>query len=332
MEENGVKRALRAKIILILVLAALSVPSFSVSIVHNSEPVVSDMPPVNVSGKILVPLRAIFEELGAAVEWDQSSQTVYAAKGGKTIVLTVGSNTAYVDGNAVLLDQPARLMGDRTFVPVRFVSESLGAFVSWDASTKTVRISDKLYKVIRAVDGDTLEVNFEEKTEKVRLIGIDTPESVHPDKERNTDAGKAAAEHTAEIAEGKLAELEFDVQQRDKYGRLLAYVYIDGEMLNKALLRDGYAVLSTYSPNVKYVEEFRRIARASTALKPLTREEIIADLKANPTEEALKSGIVITETGNRYHLPTCRTVTEGIPITYEKAEEMGYTPCGICIK
>lgn len=114
--------------------------------------------------------------------------------------------------------------------------------------------------VERVVDGDTFEIMLNGNKEKVRLIGIDTPESVHPDKNKNSEEGKTASKYTKELIENKNVKLEFDVQQRDKYGRLLAYVYLeDGTMLNKKLLEDGYAKIATYPPNVKYVEEFKQI-------------------------------------------------------------------------
>ena len=61
------------------------------------------------------------------------------------------------------------------------------------------------------------------------------------------------------MLEGKQVELEFDVESRDKYGRLLAYVYLDGQMYNKMLLEKGYAKIATYPPNVKYVDDFTKI-------------------------------------------------------------------------
>ena len=115
------------------------------------------------------------------------------------------------------------------------------------------------YQVTRVVDGDTIEVNYNGTEEKVRLIGIDTPESVHPDKEKNSEYGKQASEYTKNLLEGKTVRLEFDVQERDSYGRLLAYVYIDDVMVNKKLLEEGLAQIATYPPNVKYVDEFTKI-------------------------------------------------------------------------
>lgn len=111
-------------------------------------------------------------------------------------------------------------------------------------------------EVKRVVDGDTFVVNYEGKDEKVRLIGVDTPESVHPDEKKNTEFGKEVSDFTKKMLSDKYVELEFDVSQRDKYGRLLAYVYLDGQMYNKMLLEKGYAKIATFPPNVKYVDDF----------------------------------------------------------------------------
>ena len=115
------------------------------------------------------------------------------------------------------------------------------------------------YKVQRVVDGDTLIIEINNVEERVRLIGVDTPESVHPDAKKNVSYGKVASEYTKELVEGKYVGLELDVQERDRYGRLLAYVYINGEMLNERLLMEGHATIATYPPNVKYVEIFKEL-------------------------------------------------------------------------
>lgn len=120
----------------------------------------------------------------------------------------------------------------------------------------TEKPSEELYEVIKVVDGDTIQIMFNGKKERLRLIGIDTPESVHPDETKNTENGKKASEYAKSLLEGKKVSLEFDVEETDQYGRLLAYVYLDGEMVNKKLIRDGYANLETVPPNVKYADEF----------------------------------------------------------------------------
>lgn len=115
---------------------------------------------------------------------------------------------------------------------------------------------DGPYKVVRVVDGDTIILDIDGVDERVRLIGIDTPESVHPDPARNAPFGKIASAYTKSMLDEKDVMIELDVEERDQYGRLLAYVYINGDMLNKTLLEGGYAKVTTYPPNVKYVDQF----------------------------------------------------------------------------
>ena len=117
------------------------------------------------------------------------------------------------------------------------------------------------YRVIRVVDGDTFVIEYNGNKEKVRLIGIDTPESVHPNAEKNTEFGELVSNYSKRNLLEKYVVLEFDVDERDKYGRLLAYAYIDGQMYNKVLLEMGYAKVATFPPNVKYVDEFTQIQK-----------------------------------------------------------------------
>ncbi len=100
-----------------------------------------DVMPVIEEGRTLVPMRAIFEALGATVSWDDATKTVFGTKGDTTVVLQIGNKTAHVNNNAKELDVPAKIVNDRTMVPVRFISESLGCNVSWDDSQKTVIIN-----------------------------------------------------------------------------------------------------------------------------------------------------------------------------------------------
>lgn len=122
---------------------------------------------------------------------------------------------------------------------------------------------DRAGEVVRVVDGDTIHVLLGDGTkEKVRYIGIDTPESVKPDTPVECFAREASARN-AELVEGERVELRTDVEERDRYGRLLAYVYRarDDLFVNAALVRDGYATQLTIPPNVAYADEFRRLAR-----------------------------------------------------------------------
>ncbi|UDY36983.1 thermonuclease family protein [Dermatobacter hominis] len=124
--------------------------------------------------------------------------------------------------------------------------------------------------VVRVVDGDTLVADLGGAEERVRLIGIDTPESVKQGAPVEC-FGKEASKHTGELLpEGTRVRLVLDVEERDRYERLLAYVYraSDGLFVNLALAADGYAGLLTYPPNVAHTDEFRRAvadARAAGA-------------------------------------------------------------------
>lgn len=100
-----------------------------------------DVPPAIESGRTLVPMRAILEALGAAVEWDGTTRTVTATKQGVTIALTIGQEVALVNGRPVNLDVPARIIEGRTLVPLRFLSENLGETVTWDGNARTIKIT-----------------------------------------------------------------------------------------------------------------------------------------------------------------------------------------------
>ena len=114
--------------------------------------------------------------------------------------------------------------------------------------------------VERVVDGDTIRVRLGEGVEVVRYIGVDTPETVHPT--RGVEPyGRAAAEANRRLVEGKVVRLYFDVERRDRYGRLLAYVCTGEVFVNAELLRQGYAQLLTVPPNVRFVDLFLRLQR-----------------------------------------------------------------------
>lgn len=114
--------------------------------------------------------------------------------------------------------------------------------------TKNVIPQGESAKVVRVVDGDTIEI---EGGQTVRYIGIDTPETVHPQKTVEC-FGREASNKNKELVEGKFVQLEKDVSEVDKYGRLLRYIYVDGVFVNELLVREGFAHASSYPPDVKY--------------------------------------------------------------------------------
>lgn len=97
--------------------------------------------PVKEQGRVLVPLRGVFEAMGAFVSYSQSTHTVTAVRGERRVELQVGANYAVVNGQRVALDVPAKTRTGRVLVPLRFVAQSLGAKVFWDAPENTVRIN-----------------------------------------------------------------------------------------------------------------------------------------------------------------------------------------------
>jgi micrococcal nuclease len=116
-------------------------------------------------------------------------------------------------------------------------------------------------KVLRVVDGDTLLVELPNRTQsKMRLIGVNTPETVKPQHPAEP-YGKEASNYTKKRLTGATVTLEFDVGVKDRYGRLLAYVWIGKELYNETLVKDGYARVMTIQPNVKYQDVFIRAER-----------------------------------------------------------------------
>lgn len=115
-------------------------------------------------------------------------------------------------------------------------------------------------KLVRVVDGDTIFVDIGGRQYKVRYIGMDTPETVHPFKPVQY-FGKEASEKNRELLAGKEIRLEKDISETDKYGRLLRYVWVGNVMVNAELVRLGYASSYTYPPDVKYQRLFLQLER-----------------------------------------------------------------------
>lgn len=126
--------------------------------------------------------------------------------------------------------------------------------------TKEIELSP-LYSVERVVDGDTIVVLIQDERTKIRLIGIDTPESVHSDASKNTEEGKQVSKWLVDLLEDGQVYLEYDVSQKDRFGRTLAYVYLSDKetMVNRLLLEKGYAKTMNIKPNCKYADEFKEI-------------------------------------------------------------------------
>jgi micrococcal nuclease len=127
-----------------------------------------------------------------------------------------------------------------------------------DSTQDVEGVTTNQYTVTRVIDGDTIEVNIEGQPTKVRLIGINTPETVDPRKEVEC-YGKEASARLKELIEGKKVTLEADSTQQntDKYGRLLRYVFLDKKNIDLQMVEEGYAFEYTYFMPYKYQAEFK---------------------------------------------------------------------------
>jgi hypothetical protein len=119
----------------------LKKPVNEISVYVNDSKITFDQPPVTENSRVLVPIRAIAEAMGAAVDWDGTSQTNTIVKDSKTVKMQIGNNTMTVDGAPIQLDVPPKIVGDRILVPVRAIAEAFGAKVEWSGLDNTVYIS-----------------------------------------------------------------------------------------------------------------------------------------------------------------------------------------------
>ena len=131
----------------LLLLFSLSIPILSyaetsnISVYIDNKRVPFQANPYMENDRVMVPMRKIFEELGAAVTWDDDAQSVSAVKGQTTAILAIGLNIMYINGEPTTLDNPPVLIYDTTYVPLRAVSESLGCIVEWENDKNRVNIT-----------------------------------------------------------------------------------------------------------------------------------------------------------------------------------------------
>lgn len=274
----------------IVLSSVLIAPVFAqgINIVINNNKVETPDAPYIKEERTLVPLRLISENLGIKVEWDNVNRQVVLKKSSGDVILPIQKDYYLVNGQKVPTEISGEIKNDRTFVPVRLIAELFDRNVGWDNNTKTVLINDKGQtptpvvkstntfeeaKVLRVVDGDTIEIDRGRGKEKVRFVLVNTPETVHPKKGAEF-YGKEASNFTKSQLTGKTVYLQKDTSDTDRYGRLLRYIWIErpssdnpsneeikSKCFNAILLAGGYANLSTFPPDVKYVDLFRQIER-----------------------------------------------------------------------
>ena len=184
---------------------------------------------------------------------------------------------------------------------------------------------DTAYQVIDIIDGDTIKINYQGKQTTVHLIGVDTPETVHPQKPVEA-FGKEATYFLKNLLLKESVYLRFDVQRTDKYGRTLAYLYRapDGLFVNLEIVRQGYGKAYTVFP-FKHKSLFQHYGgQAQKAGRGLWSAHL-------PNDDVPKAVTVyITRTGKKYHRASCRYLKYSkIPVSLEKAKQ-NYGPCSVC--
>ena len=197
------------------------------------------------------------------------------------------------------------------------------------------------HQVIKVIDGDTIDILYYGKKERIRMLCVDTPESVHPDQTRNTPMGIKASNYTKSRLTGKTVDLEFEGQRkRGNYGRLLAYVLLDGHNFNVELVRQGWSPYYTkYGSSEKHHDEFLSAEREAKAKalniwasgqRNISQSEP-GKIKTRPTLTGQYHGNIKSHV---FHAPGCRHYNckncVRIFNSRDEAIRAGFKPCGMC--
>jgi len=314
----------------ILILAAfVSTYANNPQITFNGQPIEAEA--IIKDGRTLLQARDITELLGGTINWNEELRQVTIIKNYINITLTIDSTYAAVNNELVLLDVPAQIIADRTMLPIRFVAENFGVYVSWHPdgivaiSTTTPPASNYLPEgfteavVERVIDGDTFMLTT---GERVRFIGVDAPEIGEP----------GAAEATQFVRSKTLGQtvwLEADGNDTDSFGRLRRYVWLQvptnpqdeaqirAYQLNALLLEHGHATVMIIG-NVRNEALFRQI---ETEQFGQPASQVTGSFIGNANSQI-------------FHVPTCTSLPAPQNRTYFNAREdaiaAGHRPCGIC--
>ena len=182
---------------------------------------------------------------------------------------------------------------------------------------------DKTYRVLSVTDGDTLKIEYEGNSETIRLIGVDTPETVHPTKPVEPFGPEASA-FTKNLLIGEEVYLRLGNEERGKYGRLLAYVYRapDGLFVNLEIVRQGYG-----KAYVKYPFEHMALFQHYESRARSSGKGLWSEKPPYPPPGWDEKTVYITKSGTKYHRESCRW--GNIKMLLSEARER-YSPCAVC--
>jgi len=192
-------------------------------------------------------------------------------------------------------------------------------------------IASEHYRVVRVVDGDTFIAHIDGEDIRIRLIGVDTPESVHPNKDVEY-FGIEASDFLKKMLSGERVFFKYDqnysaTNHKDRYGRMLAYAYraSDSLFVNAEILRQGYGHAYTNYP-FTFLEDFLKLKRDAR----MQKRGLWAD--ESPATIPVSDNLVWFNPGNKkYHRESCRYLKESaLGIALEEALHKGFEPCKVC--
>lgn len=214
------------------------------------------------------------------------------------------------------------------FIFLLFTSFLLGGCTEENNQVDGIRA-----KVVNIVDGDTIDVMINEKKERVRLILIDTPETKHP-RHGVQPFGQEASDFTTEYLTNKEVILEKDISERDRYGRVLAYVWVGNQNFNKMLVEKGLARVAIFPPDIKYVNEFEKVQNTARQKgigiwsiedyvqdKGYQANENIKEASESNRKNCTIKGNINSKREKIYHLPTGQYYEAVIPEAWFCSED-----------
>lgn len=307
-----------------------------------------DVAPFIENSRTWVPVRFVSENLAASVDWSATDQKVTITQVDQTLNMVVGNPEIMVNGQSEIIDVSPFIRDSRTWVPVRFVSENLGAEVGWDEGAQEVTITfpGEIGVFTKVTDGDTIRVELSDGNWPVRFIGINTTEVGQP----------YSAEGTAKmnsLVSQKTVLMQKDVNETDQYNRLLRYVYVGSLFVNAEMVRSGWAEAVDYPPDVKYSSLFHQLeteakanqlgqwsgAVTSPTPTPLPTPSVSPPPSPTPTPSPTSTpgnNYVGNSNTKKFHKPSCSSVADISPehkvyfSTREQAINAGYVPCKRC--
>ena len=191
-----------------------------------------------------------------------------------------------------------------------------------------VFVEDTAYPVTRIIDGDTVEIRYEDDLTSVALIGVDTPETVHPEKPVER-FGTAATAFLENLLLGESVYLRFEEERTDRYGRLLAYLFRapDGVFVNLEIVRQGYGKVYTDFPFAHKALFEHYSGQAQQSGRGLWGAgDAVAPMRETPVTQT----VYVTRAGTKYHRENCRHLGKSkIAMALDKAKE-SYSPCAVC--